>query len=241
MNKKIESKIWQRVVNARSVIVEYPMSHIVPGKYLLSQILMLGNIEHIQCNLFPDDILIVKAIMQQCKNNIKSCDFLIKSHKTDILSPLALLNAKKIRMNSLYFYIIWSHKCEKLYLNNIQRIDNKWCKFVIDNCDCSGVAELTLDRIQFDSKIDKVLILAKFAQQFKNVTKVNILFRNEKEFEKILLFWQLLESVIDTNDVIVTLVNNINNNNKNCKNKMDIDKYLKYFSKVKWNVRQLKM
>ena len=54
------------------------------------------------------------------------------------LSPLILPNAKEIWMHALYFRIVWSHRCENLYLYNIE-INKDFCDFISDNCDCSGV------------------------------------------------------------------------------------------------------
>ena len=69
-------------------------------------------------------------------------------------SPLVLklLNAKRILIQAywkpgLYFHWSFSSKCKELELRCIHNIDKKWCDFIINNCDCSGIKNLVVDRV----------------------------------------------------------------------------------------------
>ena len=200
-------RLWQRVVNGRSVTIVLGHSAPKPDDFILSQILMVANIEKLRCVISPNHILYLKGIMQQCSNNIKDFNVNIKStKKRNVLTPLKLFNARKIRIHNLYFYILWSYKCQQLYLSLLKKIDNKWCNFVIYNCDCSGIKHLTLDDIEFHSKIvNKHLIFSRLAKKFTNLKKLDIILWYEG-IENALLFWQQLLPIIDKNDAKVSIL-----------------------------------
>ena len=205
-NKGKIRRLWQRVVNARSVTIVLGRKAPKPDDFLLSQISMVGNIEKLRCVIFPKHILYLKATMQQCGNNIKDFNVNIRSrNKRNVLTPLKLFNARKIRIHNLYFYILWSYKCEELYLNSLKKIDNEWCNFVIDNCDCRGIRYLTLDNVEFHSKIiNKHLVFSRLAKKFTNLEKLDIILWYQG-IENAVLFWQQLLPIIDTNHVKVSL------------------------------------
>lgn len=78
--------------------------------------------------------------------------------------------------------IIWTNRCHDLIID-IQKnhiMDYKWCSFIIDNCDCSGIKYLKLNaewfHARFRSKIkpDHISLLGKFAQKFTNIHQVQI-------------------------------------------------------------------
>lgn len=77
-------------------------------------------------------------------------------------------------------YIKWSHRCQILTLN-LDGIEHNWIKYVIDNCDCTGMQTLIIEYISFnglparDTDPESIeLSMKKFAQKFKNLQRLKI-------------------------------------------------------------------
>ena len=63
-----------------------------------------------------NEIQVLKTIVSQCKERIEKCDILIDSQKENVLSPLILPNAKYVTFRDMYFYRIWTNKCQTLHV-----------------------------------------------------------------------------------------------------------------------------
>ena len=72
--------------------------------------------------------------MQANEDKIKWYEMrLFEISKENVLLPFSLINAKYISINSLYFYIKWSNKCQTLELCDFENISQDWCNYVINN------------------------------------------------------------------------------------------------------------
>ena len=210
-SKHVERRFWQRVINARCIKINFNHISPKPDEYLLSHVLTFGNIEEIYGTFFPDQVSVLQGIMQQCSDKIKIIECAVwifaPSKETlkefPILSPLKLLNCKKISISNLYFYILWSNKCRELILLGIENIDKNWCNFVIDNCDCSNIQYLRLDNVKFESNIDQIIV-SKLAQKFVDLKNLEIMLWDQG-IKDISLFWQSLIPIIEKNNSYVDI------------------------------------
>ena len=215
------SRLWQRMVNVKSLSFNsYGLDNnryvCMPNDFILSKILMLTNIEKIKIDgLQPwnssEFLRIVVAIMQQCSKNIK--DFHIHvydNHYTPTcdMPPLKLLNAEKIfmKMSPFYFYIIWSNKCKQLLFHDISDSDDKWIKFMIDNCDCSGIEYLEFVEARFWCTLieNSKILIPKWIEKFSNLKRISIHFF-QSNYVEFVTFWQYLNKFIRKQNVYVTL------------------------------------
>ena len=77
---KIQSRLWQRVIKVKSVnydttILKFStLSKDKSHDKLLSKISMLSNVEKIHCQTNPGHAIVIKALIQQCRKNIKHFD-----------------------------------------------------------------------------------------------------------------------------------------------------------------------
>ena len=219
MDNPRNTRLWQRVANAKTVSLGlswFGISVQTLNDFTLSKILMMTNIEkvHLISRPVANTTRILQAIMHRCNDCIKefnvefcySCDVRIEKQQ---FVPLKLLNAEKIHMYNLYFYIIWSNKCQQLYLHGMQsQIDDEWINFVIDNCDCSGIKFLDLYqleiRIKHISDKNQSILFSKLIKKFINLDRVNItLF--EDGYNYFVTFWKCLNVLVCKNDTFVSL------------------------------------
>ena len=142
---------------------------------------------------------------------IETYDFVVRIAGINVISPLTLMNAKDIVMSHYYFFILWTNKCQKLSLFRL-KVNKKWCNYVIDNCDCTGIETLILDGIKFayDWKHDKKLesdngkslkslkLLNDFTNKFQNLKKLTINYRKFDVY--VLLLWKYLLTIILKNN-----------------------------------------
>ena len=224
-NSKSESEIndhyiaskWQRFINIKKMRFDlqdddddddddgcvYKVSDL-----LLTRILTFGNIEQLNFCGDAKHIPILNTIMSQCEDKILKFD--VDAYVDDManinkLSPLKikLLNARYIRIANHNFNIIWSTRCQTLQLSCLNNICPKYCQFIIDNCDCSGIRYLNMHNIQFSSQSS--YLLSKLGQKFSNIKKLRLSWfsKYETNFQ---LFWQGLDSSICKNNGKVELI-----------------------------------
>ena len=75
-NSYYSSTVWQRLVHVKSIVVTFDKFCVSkPNDSLLSNILMLKNIEKIKCLILTQHIPSLQAIVQQCGNKIQDEDF----------------------------------------------------------------------------------------------------------------------------------------------------------------------
>ena len=215
-------RMWQRLTKLKSIYLDLDHSTPELNQLLLNKLSSLKNVEKFRARFYTKHLPIVKIVMKNCKENIKHYSLRIRTFGGDIkkpvLSPLVLANAKHITIESLYFYIIWSYKCQELELSWSQYLDKKWCNFVINNCDCSNIKSLTFTWENFvkgdfinttKNKEDKEgkELLKKLAQQFINLQNLKIEMYNKCD-QVALLFCKYLNDIIDKNNVKIELAFN---------------------------------
>lgn len=232
---------WQRIVGVQSVVCTLPhhkysnifdywdkdydmefflgdedATHDVADiRLLLPKLLMLKKIKSIELLIDADYVEIFHTAMTQWCTTIETFSICIVSakngHNQQFL-PLELLNAKNILIESLLFLdITWSYKCKHLSIDPRHVIDCKWIKFVIDNCDCSGIKYLSIDdgSFAFDelrqyNKTEYTSLMQQFARKFTNLHTVTINSKLSVDSYFVLL-WQYLTSIVKQNHGTVRL------------------------------------
>ena len=130
--------------------------------FILSKLLMLSNIEIIHGLCLIYHLKILQAILSKNRLNISKYSIRIDNEVNKLTNttsyvrplvktrtPLILANSKDITLGSLDFAIKWSNKCENLTILRINYIDNEWCKYIINNCDCSNIKYLNIFDMTF--------------------------------------------------------------------------------------------
>ena len=98
----------------------------------------------------PKHVTIITKIIEKCQSKIEwSLMNINHPKKGNVVSPVKLVNAKYISLRCLYFFLVWTNKCEALRLHWIKNICKKWCNFVLNNCDCSNIKSLCLCWVTF--------------------------------------------------------------------------------------------
>ena len=215
-------RMWQRLINVRKVRIDV-CSKFFPSQFkkekishlLLSRLSMLGNVKWIQGSCVSSGLVILKAIIQNCRKKIERYDVYINhySHIDNSFNPqvLKLWNANYISIGFFPLRILWSNTCNNLRLGSVKPIDEKWCDYVIDNCDCSGIKTLTIYGSQFDERYFDVknkstqVLFAKLANKFENLNKLTIDADYHKFDECVFLFLRLLQRIMCQNDTKVEL------------------------------------
>ena len=230
------STAWQHVINTRMIRLEMASDMDIGNNCnVLERMCSFSNVENIKVVLSEKHIPVLKAILPNCANKIEHYDVTIYHHGSQrtprwTLPPMTLKNAKYILQNGLYFGIKWSDKCQALIVDGFftNKIGIKWCQFIIDNCDCTGIKLLHLDNIalsldfdkynssdennpspklksKYDHRDEKLKLLNKLASKFSNIKHLKIYwhpdFNDPNSCE--LLFWQALGPIIIKNNVIV--------------------------------------
>ena len=157
------------------------------------------------------------------------------------MSPFTLPNAQVIYIFHTFYYLLWTNKCHTLIFNGLKGIDSKWCQYIIDNCDCTGVKKVVFDGITFCNVMSGLenstkLLLEKFAEKFKNLKHVVIrhssLDRGYHNPCLVELMWYL-SKIIKKNKTRVAL--SIMSNTKDC------DKLVKVFRETRIMIDGLKI
>ena len=230
---KIQARLWQRVIKVKSVNYHTPRRSTLSNDdkshdKLLSKLSMLNNVEKVAYRAAPENVIVLKALIQQCRKNIKHFDVAIGSRRTrayeNVLSPLTLPNAQEISVRDKYFNIIWTNKCTKLEWFMLTQISKDWCNFVINNCDCSGVKHLIIDDVSFNVNVNvnvdlrsnsnkntngningnEISLLSSLAQKFVSIEKLDIILVSTDYATELGLLWQGFASVIEKNNTYVT-------------------------------------
>ena len=186
------TRMWQRIINAKYIDFYLDTRHPpcpAPNMLVLNRLSMLCNIEYLRCCIQDKHIDMLKVLIEKCGDKIQRFEVSVNppwhygERKQNNIAPLKLINAKYITIKNLYFYITWTVKCQQLKLEiddqDGWKISEQWCNHVINNCDCSGVEILTLNRFIFDtwmidnfkSKSTKEVI-HNFGSKFNNLKKL---------------------------------------------------------------------
>ena len=215
-NESNVTRIWQRIVKARSIYVDEELIDV----QMVDKMLMFGNVVTMNVSLAEESIPILKALIVGCRTTIKNCEIrilearsysistkkFVQSTHENQLSPLYLPNAKYISIEDSYFYRIWTNKCRKLVfaLNNMSQ---EWLEFVIKHCDCSNVSRLTLCLVRpedDDIEIDE-MILKRFVSKLVGLQHLKLVFYGHFDRSELLL-WKLLTPTVDKNKGSVEMI-----------------------------------
>ena len=209
------ARMWQRIVNARSIYLDGGSS---VDPLVLDKISMLGNVVTLNATFTIPSIGILKVLMLRCREKIQNCKIQIiadgsdpimamPSKQENELSPLYLVNAQYISIDDLYFYRIWTNKCRQLVLR-LKNMSKQWLEFVIQHCDCSNVTGLQLCLVRDNGiEIDE-MILTRFASKFSGLQYLTVVFSDMfDDFDhSILLLWELLTPMIKKHNGTIEMI-----------------------------------
>ena len=207
-NKQKWTRIWQRLYNVKSIYINFD-THADDSKVeaMVNKLSVFRKIEKV--DVVGPDVSPVMRIMSRCKDTIKSCRIKIRAYFSHLScfeepSPLRLPKAQYVEIGDLFFHRGWTNECTQLKLSELDNINKDWCKFVIENCDCSNVTTLTLYNVTFDDKSINEVILKQLGSKFCNIKTLEIsIFFNVDD--NVLLLWQLLKPIISKNKTQVKL------------------------------------
>ena len=227
------ARIWQRLYNVKSIRINFEEEDSKAAVVAVNKLSMFTKIERVNVYMGGSEeinlsISLVIAIMNRCKDRIKDCRIKIKYNgSSHFEAPIKLPKAQYVEIGDLVFYRQWTNECTQLKLHVVKNISNDWCKFVIDNCDCSNINNLILDRVSFENNsineetleprsnnndliLDKVTFdsinqetLKQFALKFCNLKTLEIVMCEVDS--DVLLFWHLLKPILSKNSTKVTL------------------------------------
>ena len=238
------TRMWQRLSKAKKIRYRLLYrSDVEYNQLLLNRLSLMRNVESINVTFrdeYEKDIDLLKVIMQNCKDKISSFTIEIHGRKAknkhkhknknksknkdkncekSKLPPLKLIHARHIVNEQLYFPIIWSKKCQTMTLISRKRLDStcinsRWCNYVIDYCDCSGIKEFNIYSARFDSSLNPndestQTIFKKFGQKFVNSVdfkQLTIKFEFDTQIDPcMLLLWKALQPMIEKHNGCVNL------------------------------------
>ena len=202
-------RIWQRLYNVKSIRINFSPKHskAIPAMNKLCIAMLKKKVEKVYIVASRDRvdrcISAVIPLMSRCKDRIKHCGIQIIPDDSDSSnfkapSPLRLAKAECVEIGDLFFYRIWTNECTQLELYRVKNVNKDWCKFVIENCDCSNINSLTLDSVRFGNNSINQVILKQFALKFYNLKTLKMVIEYPVD-DNVLLFLQLLKPIISKN------------------------------------------
>ena len=215
-NNRQWTRMWQRLHKVKCIHL-YFVAMSREAATIVNKLSSLRKFDKLEVFVGDDTVdkcmSLLMPIMSGCKNRIEYCRIHVqisrnrnRSLHLEAPSSLRLPKAQYVEICDSVFYRQWTNECTQLKLSRIYNINKDWCKFVIENCDCSNITKLILDKARFDvSSIYKV-ILKQLALQFCNLKTLKIEIDHDDTFyHKVLLFWQLLKPIISKNQTKVEL------------------------------------
>ena len=190
-------RMWQRLTRLAAVVLWFDQKddcETSQYQLLLKKLSTVKNVKKLRGRCRPIHVPMFKEIMRQWKEKIEeySWRIIINSKETNVTSPIMLPNVKHMSIFHLYFYVIWTDRCEKLRLLCLYDIDKQWCDFVIKNCDCSNIKSLRLSEARYgyfendfinsnnsNQEEEEHKSLKRFVQQFINLKNFSIKFNGE--------------------------------------------------------------
>ena len=217
-NNRTWTRIWQRLYNVKSIKIDLDADNSKAAFVTsMNKLSTFRKVEKVNVYVYGADankcISAVIPIMSPCKDRINYCRIVING--TCIVldpsnfkapPPLRLPKAQYVCIGDLFFYRIWTNECTQLKLSDLSKISKDWCKFVIENCDCTNVTTLTLNWVTFDDKSINEITLKQFALKFHNLKTFEIkILDDDVDDDNVLLFWQLLKPILSKNKTKVKL------------------------------------
>ena len=207
--KCTRNRIWQRLYNVKSIKIDFDTDE----SKAVNKLSICRKVEKVDLRARGEQvdkyISAVIPIMSRCKDRIKYCrigiykNYFCDSSNFKTPSPLRLPKAQHVEIGDLFFRRMWTNECTQLKLCEVDDISKYWCKFVINNCDCSNINNLILDTVTFGYSINE-MILKQFVMKFNNLKTLEIVIAVNVD-DNVLLFWQLLNPIISKNKTKVKL------------------------------------
>lgn len=207
-------RVWKRWINARKFWYYNSDRGSSVSNEFLNGFALLQNIEFIDITLakYTSDMeeKFVELIGKHARKYVNfSLDVFDKKNTIDPLkvstkSSISLYNAKTILLRGLTFPILFTNKCEKLTLSQIQNVTYEWCNHLIENCDLSNIKFLRLDDIQLNfgkNKQDITGAINEIASKLINLKYFAVQSLNDD----MLIFWKALKSIIKKNSVVLEM------------------------------------
>ena len=214
------ARMWQRLCYVKAIEIDFCIKYSEAALARVNKLSMFRKVEKVNLKVCGASVnycmSVMIPIMRSCKDRVKYCQtkiFCRMFHSSDLKaqpspspSPLRLPKAQYVEIGDLYFYRIWTNECTQLKLVGLNNNINKdWCKFVIENCDCSNISNLMLCNVTFDNNSINQVILKQFALKFYNLKTLEIEIEIDDKVDNVLLFWQLLKPIISKNKSKVKL------------------------------------
>ena len=210
------ARMWQRLYNVKSICLYFDVKYCKAAQAKVNKLSMFTKVEKMDVIVLHDKVdkcmSYVIPIMSRWKDRIKYCQIQIEPNDFDLenfvapyASPLRLPKAQHVEIGDLLFYRIWTNECTRLKLFELCQINKDWCKFLIENCDCSNINNLILDRVTFDNISINKVILKELTLKFYNLKTLEIGFSYDRVDDNVLLFLQLLKPIILKNKTQVQL------------------------------------
>ena len=212
-------RICQRLYNVKSIEIEFDLRYrhsnykaVLTTVNKLSMFRKVDKVNVVACGNEADKcVSTVVALMNRCKDRIKYCRIKIDGRyfnssqaKTSSPTTLRLPKAQYVEIRDLFLYRQWTNECTRLKLSHVDDIGKDWCKFVIENCDCSNISNLILYNVTFDHNSINREIVKKFALKFYNLKTLDIKFFFAV-CDNMLIFWQSLKPILSKNKTKVQL------------------------------------
>ena len=188
-------RMWQRLLHAKSIrIFRLPLDSDVIWKKML----LLRNIEELYAGFElnnDSDIARFKLLMKRYAPRLKTWQIKVSGSKftENQLSTFKFPNARKIIIRNLFFYPLWSNKCEELVFSRKVNVSEKWCKFMIEHCDCSNIKIFALP-YRIASSVNES-ILEQLVAKLTSVEQLEI-HMSAKANDNTVLLWQLLNPIL---------------------------------------------
>ena len=237
-----EEQIWQRFVNVKHAYLDLTRESIsTPNEMLTNRLSILRNIKILDGYYYPEDhthLQIIKQLLDQCRDTIEKFKMVPLRADTHVHSycfnTLNRDNYKYLGYLQEYYFqdlrlwIKFTNTCKDLNVFP-RNIPVEWCKFLVNDCDCSGIEKLSIVNATFginhnvrinndDSKVDedealtplsvlpKAHILMQMANKFVNLKLLHVRFDRKYDCN-VLLLWDQLKQIIATNNtkVIVSI------------------------------------
>ena len=212
INIRVVSRMLQRFIHAKHILIKNKITNpaALESKRVSNVLMMFGRLKkvHFISMQGTQDVELLKALMWKSSHKIEWCN--IKFFGTFLenqVSSLKLINARHIEIGDLYFYRLWTDKCESLVLS-MNDISQAWYQYVVKHCNSSNIKYLDLDLCIYaddEKKDDMEMVLTQFATKFTSLCKLKIIFRTNFD-RNMLVLWQLMKPMLDQNSGCVEVV-----------------------------------
>ena len=202
------SSIWQRLIKVKSIELSSLMGDQDINNIVLNKVSLFANIEIVVAYIHDNYSAVLKRIVEQNRNKIKYLEIMIipkrfsyRWYPENVLSAIKLTSVESITFGNMYFYPIWSNKCQSLVFRTrikCSPTNKEFCNHVIQHCDCSGVKLMHLHNVLFESSVTPDLVKS-FGEKFSNLKLLKINVSNYCDDKKLFSLLKGLKNIIKKN------------------------------------------